>query len=392
MIRTLTILFTLLVLQMGNVFCQTFVSTGTLKYPLLEEGTGTWCVWCPGGTQVIHEMVKSAYPRAISVSFHNNDTMMLAGDPFNSVYAHGFPSAAVDRIRWNFPLDTGTGIGRDHWGQAIDTQYNKTPNFQVDMYGLYDSATRTLNIKVTGKALATLSGQYRINAYVVEDSIPSIQTKFVQRSAYYDDAASWYYNQCIGPCSVSLPYCINCAYLPDSVFKHEEVVRAILANGGSVFGDSAFYNPAAGDTASKTYTYVIPAAYQAKHISVVGFITKDGYSVIYDAPVENAIQAKIRSMWQSLSVNTPTNFFANLKILPNPAADNVTVIAAMHASSPTTITISNSMGKILFTNTYLQGNGELSAKISLQHLPCGIYLLTIMNNEEKVTRKLTITR
>jgi N-acyl-D-aspartate/D-glutamate deacylase len=170
------------------------------------------------------------------------------------------------------------------------------------------------------------------------------------------------------------------------------VVRAILGNGGSIYGDSAFTDPAIGDTASRTYTYVVPAAYQWKYISVVGFITKYGSSVVYDAQVQNAIEAKIKLMWKTLSVNTVEDAITGVVLAPNPAMDYVCLSATIGQTSATSVVVTNSIGQEMFTQVYPAGRSTLSENIPLQNMPNGLYQVTIVNDGEKVTRKLTISR
>lgn len=372
----------------GAARAQTNVSTGSLKHPMLEEGTGTWCSWCPEGTQIIHEQIKPTYPRTVCVAHHNNDTMTIAGDLFNSVYAHGFPSASVDRIRWNYPLDTGTGIGRENWQQAVDSLYLIYPTFEVAMFGLYDSAMRKVTLTVTGTALQTLTGQYRINAYIVEDSIPSLAPKFQQHSAYFDDTTSWYYDQCISPCSSSYP-CISCALLPDTVYKHENVVRKILGGGGSIYGDPAFVDPDTGAVASRTYTYTLPTYMNAQHVSVVGFVLRYGATYI-DREVQNAIEARIGLMDSSLPVADIHRAISDLSLFPDPASGSINIAASVGTSSPVHVIISNMVGQVIYSHGHSPYDGRLDEHVSLDGIPPGMYILSIVHNNERVTKRFTL--
>ena len=386
---TIVLLLSSAVLAANISLGQSHVTTDTLKYPLLEEGTGTWCTWCPGGSQVIQQTIEPTHPRAICVAFHNNDTMMLAGDPFNSVYIGGYPSATIDRVTW-IHVDTAMDDGREYWLGDVFHRELVPPTFRVDMTSWYDSSTRHLNITVSGTALSSISGQYNINAYIVEDSISSAAPAYQQHSAYFDDSTSYYFNQCIAPCSQSYP-CISCAILPDSVYAHMGVVRKILAAGGSIFGDSAFTNPMVGATAAKTYNYTIPVSSSSKFIKVVGFVQKYG-ATIDDRIIQNAIVARVKLMTSGPLNVAAINTVGELEVFPRPSHNNVHVSARVGAQSETKVIITNLTGHIVSEHTYTAGNSVLNENISLSNVPDGMYLLTVINSGERVATKILIAK
>ncbi len=105
------------VLGAAGAYAQSEVATGGQKYVLLEEGTGTWCGYCPDGSQRIQETIEPTYPRCIAVAFHNGDGMALTGDPFNAAYITGFPGGTVDRVPYPSSA-TSCQMGRGSWAAA----------------------------------------------------------------------------------------------------------------------------------------------------------------------------------------------------------------------------------------------------------------------------------
>ena len=93
-------------LMFTNSFGQLHVTTGTTKYVLLEEGTGTWCGYCPDGAQDISQSIDTN-KKALSASWHNGDPMEVSGDPFNNAFITGFPMATIDRA-----VITGSAPGK----------------------------------------------------------------------------------------------------------------------------------------------------------------------------------------------------------------------------------------------------------------------------------------
>ena len=164
----------------GNLQAQMFVSSGSSKYVVVEQATGTWAGYCPDGMQDVEQTCKllpsSSAPRVIAMDWHNGDSMMITGDPFcsGSGFISGFPSATVDR-------DHDTAYLRPYESYCT-SRLGTTPNFRVDMTTTYEPSTRVLNITVTGSALATLTGSWNINAFITEDSISSATGTYQQHT------------------------------------------------------------------------------------------------------------------------------------------------------------------------------------------------------------------
>jgi hypothetical protein len=386
------------ILMFGNSSGQTKVTTGALKYTLVEEGTGTWCQWCPDGAQVIQEKLlpygtAGNFPRVIVASFHNgsSDKMTLPGDPYNvgTGYITGFPGGTVDRTAYA-PQGTAISVYRRYWPDAVAVRDALTPNFKVSMECLYDPATRKISIKVTAKVLAAVTGSYHMNAYIVEDSIASNLSGFKQTSASglnnpgslsESGSPSWFIGKGLS--------------LADSmVYSHMDVVRKVLATD-SIWGDAAFNNPVIGDSITKTYSYTIPASIngalcQPKYTKVIGLVQKYGTSTS-DRSIENAIKARVRYMQKSLSI-TEVKTMENIELYPNPAASYINVQGTLSTPSATTITIINTLGQVVSENVYPAGSSLFSENISLANLSNGTYIMNIINDGERVVRKFTINK
>lgn len=372
----------------SSSFGQSKVSTGTQKYTLLEEGTGTWCGFCPDGSQRIQETIEPSFPRAICVSFHNGDPMALSGDPFNAQFISSFPGATIDRKVWTH-TSTSQNVNRGYWATDVGAQDATTPNFQIDMLGLYDSVTRTVTLTVTAKALAALTGNYRINAYVIEDSITNAGSN-KQHSYMYSTSSSWFYNQCESPCP-GYP-CSSCANLPDSIYSHMHVVTKILAAGGSIWGDTAFTNPAINTTKSKTYTYVIPTTTPSKYVKVVGLVQKYGTTTT-DREIQNAAIAKVRLMKKSVAgIDDKTSLADNIEISPNPAVGYVHVATALNTPSEVKITITNTVGKVVSEHLYTPNGTMFSENISVADLSNGLYILNFVSGDQSVSSKFIVEK
>jgi hypothetical protein len=299
-ISTVIIAFLLAIVVPHNVRAQTYSDsafTSGQKYPLLEVAMGTWAGYCPDADQDVLQGVLPLYPRTIVAFWHNNDTMEITGDPYGAgLGIGGYPQGTIDRAVFGGTIPQGRP-----WETNVGVRNALTPKFNVKTVCSYDASTSTLTVKVTGTALATLFGAWNINAYVLQDSISTgLSTAHRQVNIYNvagpgtaTGSPSWY----IG---MGNPISSGTSY------SHMNVARAILCPGGSIWGESAFSNPATGTAVTKTYTYVVPAAY-AHHLKVVGLVEKYG-STTGDREIENAIQVKIPLpsqlfTWASTSVS-----------------------------------------------------------------------------------------
>jgi hypothetical protein len=129
-----------------------------------------------------------------------------------------------------------------------------------------------------------LTGEWRINAIVIEDSISSGLSPSYNQVNQYNPAGtvsstgspSWY----IG---------IGNPITSGALFSHMYVVRAILCPGANIWGETSFINPSAGTTVTKSYNYSVPAGTLLSRLKVIGFVEKYG-STTSDRPVENVVQ------------------------------------------------------------------------------------------------------
>ncbi|MCF8448936.1 MAG: T9SS type A sorting domain-containing protein [Taibaiella sp.] len=359
----------------GSSFAQSNVTTGGMKYTLLEEGTGTWCGYCPDGSQRIQQDVEPSFPRCIAVAFHNGDAMELSGDPFNNAYITGFPQGTVDRV----PYSGNIGIGRGSWSAAVGARDGATPKFDVKMISTFDSVTRVVSITVRGKALVAATGKYRINAYIIEDSISSAAPN-AQGSYMNTTAGSWYMGY-------------GSPITPASRYAHMGVVRKVLATGDNIYGDTAFTNPAIGDSVSKTYSYTIPATSPFKYVKVVGLVQKYG-STTNDREIENSVKARVRLMWKVLPTTNVAQIapMQEIEIFPNPASNNLRVEGQLSASVATRITITNMVGQVVSTQEFAAGGTQFSENISLSNFTSGVYFMNIANNGISVTKQFSVVK
>lgn len=265
----------LLLLATGLLLClhansQITISTNGQKNPVLEELTGAWAQFCTDGF-VVSDGIKSQSSNVIILRHHNQDGMVNTNSSsiITTFNGTGFPNGAIDRkLHSN---QTTTFISRGDWPSTVATQLQASPTFDVSLSYTYNPATRVISATVTGKALTSLSGDYRTNLYIVEDSVTGTGSQYDQKNFYDNQSTHPYFgkgNPIVG-------------------FNHMNVVRDIM---DGVYGTAAFTNPSTNTTASNTYTYTVPVSYNIDQIRLVATVSKYNSSNINDNEIQNAVE------------------------------------------------------------------------------------------------------
>lgn len=143
-------------------------SKGFPRMHLVEEGTGTWCGWCPRGI-VMMEYIAEKYPDIFArVALHSGDVMEMseAGAIINYLGIPGFPYMYIDRT-------IGDDPGYTQYFDQIAANNPTTILGVADLEGKYDTNG---NVGITSSACFTFdtdnsSDRYRMSYYVTEDGV-----------------------------------------------------------------------------------------------------------------------------------------------------------------------------------------------------------------------------
>lgn len=164
----------------GNVNVIAFVP---VNHPLLEEGTGTWCGWCPRGW-IGMEKMNELYPDFVGVAWHNGDPMEItASSNFPFDFGGGFPGAAINRSING--IDPYYGTGNDDFG-IYDTYAQAAEAFAVaDLDVTAEWAADSLHLNLTTEAhfAATVQG-YKLGYLLCEDGYDHNTTAWKQTNNY----------------------------------------------------------------------------------------------------------------------------------------------------------------------------------------------------------------
>ncbi|MGL4595984.1 MAG: hypothetical protein ACRCYO_00555, partial [Bacteroidia bacterium] len=144
---------------------QTTVVNGVSFLPahhvVFEEGTGTWCGWCPRGT-VFMDSMHAVHPNTTHlIAVHNGDPMVNAAyDGGVAGLIAGYPSVLANRDEVIDPSDMFTSYAAtiNNFGFA-----DLTPTVT------FNNVTRACQVDVAAHFATALNGDYRLAVVFTED-------------------------------------------------------------------------------------------------------------------------------------------------------------------------------------------------------------------------------
>lgn len=235
---------------------------------LFEEGTGTWCQYCPRGDVYAQELQKKYPGKFAFVSIHFSDPMAYAeyGDamPFT-----GLPSGWVNR---NAITDL---LPFSSLQQDIEAQLAIAAPASVSVATDWNATTRVLKMDVTADFTQNLTGDYRLAAIVVENGVTGPAPGYNQTNAYSGGALG----KMGGYETLPNP-------IPASIIAYNHVARYLA---GGINGDAGSLpaNISTGEVHSYSYTYTLPEAYDFNKVRVIGVLVNATTGEVLNAGYSN---------------------------------------------------------------------------------------------------------
>lgn len=246
-----------------------FFLVGTLiaqrkKVVLIEEGTGTWCAWCPEG-KVFGKQLLSDYPeKVIFIEVHGNDPMAHE-EYIDSSGFWSYPSGHVNRKMYNFHLQPV------QWKGALTQALNEIPPVNVYVETAFDTSNRNLTVNISAEFFDTLLGDYRLAAIVIEDAITGNETRYGQKNVFTDNA----YGSMGG-------FEILPSYVPPNMMAYDNVARHLLGGYHGELG-SLPTQAIAGNTYSHSFNWTLPNEYDKDYIWIAALLVNNQNGEVINA-------------------------------------------------------------------------------------------------------------
>jgi len=166
---------------------------------VVEEGTGTWCGFCPDGHRVLAGVEEAiGTDKIISLGYHGytgtNDPYIISqGEALiNNLGIQGYPNAAIQR--WFFPGEKFQMTNRGAWETYINAVLAQQPIAPMELKILsynYNASTKVVTAKVQITAAKAIpigaATKFRLSAILIQDSINHDQTEYIYENGVYKE-------------------------------------------------------------------------------------------------------------------------------------------------------------------------------------------------------------
>ena len=347
------------------------ISKNVQRNVVFEEGTGTWCGWCPRGA-VFMDSMASTYPKEfIGIAVHNgtNEPMKVVaydGGLTKTPGFQGFPSVVVDR---NDIIDPSEMF------DVYDAARAELNPFTLSHKITYDSVSRKATITVKGSAAMTTKGDYRFNVVLSEDGVKGTTTGYAQTNYYANGT-----NGDMGGFE-ALP---NPVPAKNMVYNH--VGRALLGGGtyaglvGSVPADIV-----EGKEYTVDFTYTVPANMKPANMHVVSMVLDGENGQILTGITDKLVSKKV-SGTNDVFENNAVNVY------PNPMSEEANIEISTATNVEVSVKVFNVMGQQVAARNYGKMSGSNILPFVAGSLPNGIYTVHIQMGDKLATKKVTIQK
>lgn len=343
---------------------------------VFEESTGTWCGWCVRGT-VYMDSIHQVHPSTTElIACHNFDVMSVT--PYSdsmSYILYAYPSIWGERGEIDLP-DSIFSIYNSHINHFAFADLNVTANF--------NPVTRVVNVDVATTPASTINtnnsaeNDFRLCVAYTEMNVTGTTPDYDQANYYSYQA----YNLPLSGAGhdwQSEPDPVPAANM------HYDFVAREFSGGFRGLANSLPDTLIAGTTCHNTsFTYTVPAAYNAANMRAIAilFDTKNG--VIYNA---NGAPFTTPSGISSAE-GTNTNDFL---LYPNPGSDLVNLGLSLNEEGNVRIDVYNSLGELVYSETKQNlAAGQHRIELNAGNWANGLYSVTVSTAGGTTMRKLTV--
>ncbi len=337
-------------------FMTSIVSQTITKYPLIEEGTGTWCGWCPRGAVAMDEL-HNRYNDFIGIAVHNGDPMTVTAYDAAAAFG-GYPSSNADRILLDVPVST------DNFDILYTELKKLTPPLDLSS-STYTVSGQTITVNAEAKLATKYTDEVRLAAIVVEDGVTGTSAGYAQAN-YYSGGS----NGAMGG------YESKSDPVPARDMVYDHVGRALLGGYEGQAGSVPSFTD--GATANYTFSYTVPTtnSIENSHVVVLA-IRQDNGQVLNAYRIDNPDAVK------SVDANT-----INMQLYPNPVNKSTEIKATFDLNEEVTATVYDIAGKVITQKTVAKNAGEVA--FDTDQLSSGSYLMTIATKEASYTQVFTV--
>jgi hypothetical protein len=338
-----------------------------------EEGTGTWCQWCPRGA-VYMDLYEQEYDQFwAGIAVHNADPMTVTDyDAAIGGLIGGYPSALVDR---------GTEVDPSGMGPQFFNRLQTAPKAFIQNGATWDPATRMLYVSVTADFQSAADNSYKLACVLTEDGVTGSGAGWSQSNAYAGGA-----NGVMGGFE-ALPNPVPAAQM---VYNH--VARSILPSFNG-FANSFPVVVNSGESHTVNFLFILPAGWDENNIHIIGLmldatgkIDNAGKATIQEAVDNGYVNGTLANVTE-MPLSQPDDSFT---IYPNPTKSVATVHVNLNQVANVELSLIDITGKVIGSRNYGQLSGASSINLNTESLNSGVYFVKLKVNDEVLLKRLVV--
>ncbi len=341
---------------------------------VFEEGTGTWCGWCPRG-HVFMEYMEDTYDDFLGVAVHNSDPMANAAyDSGFGALIGGYPSGAADRNpNWS-------DIDPTEFEAAYMALQNEIAPAELTITDATLSESRELSVTVSAEFVVDLAGDYRLGLILTENDVVGSTAGYNQVN-YYSFQTNDIALTGAGHDWQAEPDPVPAA---DMVYDHvgREMVGGFTGAAGSLPATIA-----SGETHTYTFTYTVPADWNEANMHLIATLHDNQNSTV--GQIMNGLGGDMPQITTSNDNLLPSN---TVNVFPNPTSDLAYVQVDLEEAADVTIEIYNNLGQVVSSRNLGQLNGNMVVPVNASAFSAGMYNVHVTAGDKYITKKLVIKK
>jgi hypothetical protein len=338
------------------------------KMVLGEEGTGTWCQWCPRGAVFMDFMETTYYDYWAGVAVHNGDPMVYG--PYDTglqTLISGYPSSIVDR-----------GPDIDPSDMEIDfierIQIPPTATFLIGAE--YDENTNELLVSLTTTFTMNATGtDFNIAMVVTEDGVTGTGSGYNQSNAY----AGGNNGEMGGYENLPSP-------VPASQMVYDHVGRTIMpsfAGASGVFPQEVNE----GDVFVTNYTLQVDPSWETDNFHIIGMVINNNTDQVDNAGKATFEEAVNNGFVLGIN-NIPA--LSDFKMFPNPTTNHANIELGETNGENVTVSIFTVDGRMIAQRNYGNVPNNMMIPLNTDNWTKGVYMVQVNVGQDVTNRKLVV--
>jgi hypothetical protein len=233
------------------------------KNVLFEEFTGHLCGFCPPSTYLALELDSTLGERMVTVAIHAGSLAATGGTLFTTDYTTpagnlywaqlngGFnPTARIDRLGGLSSYEYLDPANPSSWQNIVTNQMNAATPVALHAQCEYVEADNVFNIHMNSQFLQEYTGNVNLVVLLVESHLVSPQEDYSQTPSEIEE------------------------------YEHEHVLRT---NVSEPMGNLVVNSPAAGFSATTSFTIPIQPNWEPTNMTVVGYLVDANTHAVLNA-------------------------------------------------------------------------------------------------------------